>query len=207
MIKSRIRGLIIASAISVVALSAGTAATFALFSRQVNNTVHVKIGNIKFKYERINFISHSLDDRGIIVEKPADTTVIDYSNNGLEAFSAEDAAPGTDYEATFRLTNLGRTSFTVTVEMMNPVFTCLGADASSEQKNEFFNHSTVNINNGTPNMRFNDKDTSYTFVNPLRSEGVLVFPIKIAIDDKANNLIQNMRIDFDLRLICTQYIG
>ena len=196
------KGLIIAGGISVLALGGLIGGTFALFQRQTSVTAHIKVGNLNFEFARIKLEGNVLDNQGYVSPMTPDETVVDLSQNGAEAFSVENAAPGTDYTATFELKNTGSTAFTTSVAL--PSITATNSEDADISADMLPLVKVTFAAAGTTDVVYT-LDNPTSFVVPDVTKGETVdFTMKVEILSELGNVAQYSNLDIGMRLTVTQ---
>lgn len=185
-----IKGLIVASSLCALTFSLGIAGTFAFFSRQTAGTVHIKVGNINFEFDEA-------------------------SAAGTQAMVVENGGPGLDYSASFNLKNTGTVPFTTVVDV--PEYAIVqesGEAATDEQMAEIKEYVGVHfIDDEEHVFALKDVDTDtlrFDLIHEgsavLEPETELTFGLKVVLGPELSNAVQNLVIDFPVRLTCTQCV-
>ena len=202
-----IKGLIIAGSAAVVALGGAIGGTYALFSRTADTTVHVKVGNLNFKFERTQLLSRELDSSTGYLTDHTDTTVVDLTASGAKAMDVANAAPGASYTGTFVLTNTGSTAFEVSVALNNAKVTNeAGADVAST--NSVWANTSVAIHTEgqeDKTMKLNNL-SSASLPNVIKG-AALTFTVKVALGNAIDNDGQGANLSFAVVLTATQAIA
>ncbi len=198
------RVLIGSAIVATLALGGVVAGTFALFSRQVSSTAHIKVGNLNFAFARTKLVSNSLDAQGTISET-VDNTLVDLSTDGQKALDVEGAVPGASYIATFKLTNTGATAFTTVVSV--PELTIKDAQGNdADASSTLYTYTKVTFEaTGATSVSYTLDQTRSNFQLPkLVKEGEQEFTMKVEIGENAGNDAQGLTINMGLRLTATQ---
>ena len=202
-----IKGLIIAGSAAVLALGGAIGGTYALFSRTADTTVHVKVGNLNFKFERTKLVSDELDSTTGYLTEHADTTVVDLTPNGAKAMDVANAAPGASYTGTFVLTNTGSTAFNVVVTMKEPSVTNTeGAPLTSA--NSIWDNTSITVHtDGQEDKTMKLNNLSSTNLPNVTKGEALTFSVKVALDTLIVNDGQGANLSFAVVLTATQAIA
>ena len=202
-----IKGLIIARSAAVAALGVAVGGTYALFSRQADTTVHVKVGNLNFKFERTQLLSHELDNAtGYLVDQ-TDTTVMDLTASGAKAMDVSNAAPGAYYTGTFALTNTGSTAFSVSVALNNAAATD-AEGAALAATNSIWSNTSVTIHaDGQDDKTMKLNNLSSATLPNVTKGATLNFTVKVALDTAVDNDAQNANLSFAVVLTATQALS
>lgn len=196
------KGLIIAGSVAVLALSGMIGGTFALFQRQKSVTAHVKIGNLNFEFARVKLEGNVLDDQGYISPMTPDTTRVDLSANGAQAFSSEDGAPGADYTATFELKNTGATAFTTSVAL--PTVTAKDAEDADIATDLLPLVRVTFVSEGATSVSYTLDNPSAFIVPDVAKGATKNFTMKVEILEEVGNYAELASLDIGMRLTLTQ---
>lgn len=202
-----IKGLIIAGSAAVVALGGAIGGTYALFSRTADTTVHVKVGNLNFKFERTKLVSDELDSTTGYLAERTDTTVVDLTASGAKAMDVANAAPGASYTGTFVLTNTGSTAFEVSVALNNAKVTNeAGADVVST--NSVWANTSVAIHTeGQEDKIMKLNNLSSASLPNVTKDAALTFTVKVTLGNAIDNDGQNANLSFAVVLTATQALS
>lgn len=202
-----IKGLIIAGSAAVVALGGAIGGTYALFSRTADTTVHVKVGNLNFKFERTKLVSDELDSTTGYLAERTDTTVVDLTASGAKAMDVANAAPGASYTGTFVLTNTGSTAFEVSVALNNAKVTNeAGADVVST--NSVWANTSVAIHTeGQEDKIMKLNNLSSASLPNVTKDAALTFTVKVILGNAIDNDGQNANLSFAVVLTATQALS
>lgn len=198
------RALIAAAVVATLGLGGVVAGTFALFSRQISTTAHIKVGNLNFDFARTKLVSNSLNDEGTISET-IDNTVVDLSTDGAKAVDVEGAVPGSSYIATFKLSNTGATAFTTVVSV--PELSIKDNEGNNANAaSTLFTYTTVTLEAaGANTVSYTLDQTRSNFQLPkLIKNGEQEFTLKVEIGEGAGNDAQGLTIDMGIKLTATQ---
>ncbi|MBO4855998.1 MAG: hypothetical protein J5511_01310 [Bacilli bacterium] len=198
------RALIASAIIATLALGGVVAGTFALFSRQVSTTAHIKVGNLNFSFARTKLVSNSLDAQGTISET-VDNTVVDLSNDGADALDVDGAVPGASYELTFKLSNTGATAFS-TVVSIPELSVKDDQDNNAPSDSSIYAATTVTFEaTGATAVSYTlDQNRSDFQLPKLIKDGEQEFTMKVEIGDNAGNDAQGLTINMGIQLVATQ---
>ena len=172
-------------------------ATKALFTGQEEIKTHIVTGNLDFKFERVNLTYESLNEKGYL-EKYNDDSKINLKETGANAFNINEMVPGSMYNGTFNLVNIGSTAFTSKISFIN-----------LENSNEYILEQ-IKIS-----LDYNNENITYSLIdfNKISLDlGVLElneninFAISIYLPIDTNNDAQDTYVNFDLRLELTQVL-
>ena len=198
------RALIASAIIATLALGGVVAGTFALFSRQVSTTAHIKVGNLNFSFARTKLVSNSLDAQGTISET-VDNTVVDLSNDGADALDVDGAVPGASYELTFKLSNTGATAFSTVVGIPElSIKDDQDNDAPSDSSIYAATTVTFEATGATAVSYTLDQNRSDFQLPKLIKDGEQEFTMKVEIGDNAGNDAQGLTINMGIQLVATQ---
>lgn len=200
------KGLVVTS--TILLLVAGAVAiggTYSLFSGQASTSTHITTGNLKFDFSRTNLESKTLNDKGVL-ETTVDSTKVDLTATGTNAFDAINAVPGSSYIATFNILNTGTTAFASSIKILNPV-----AEDSEGKNNDYvLSCFKITLTHGETTSTFllseiNDNNFSLD-LGKLYVQENTNFTIKTEFLVDSNNDAQNCSLNYSLSLDATQVL-
>lgn len=200
------KGLVVTS--TILLLVAGAVAiggTYSLFSGQASTSTHITTGNLKFDFSRTNLESKTLNDKGVL-ETTVDSTKVDLTATGTNAFDAINAVPGSSYIATFNILNTGTTAFASSIKILNPV-----AEDSEGKNNDYvLSCFKITLTHGETTSTFllseiNDNNSSLD-LGKLYVQENTNFTIKTEFLVDSNNDAQNCSLNYSLSLDATQVL-
>lgn len=195
--------LVGASCAAVLALGGASAGTFALFSRNLDTTTHVKVGNINFRFSKIKEVKKVLADDGTLKDV-TDTNVVDLTTSGSKAIDVSTIAPGSEITSTFKLENTGGVAFSTVIDYLNVE---VYENNTKQTENAWLEYVTLTTKVGSTvknDVKLNSKIDSTTLGNVKKGES-LEFIVNLKFDgSNIGNEAQNKELKFDVKLTCTQ---
>lgn len=195
------------SGLLLVATSLIVAGTYALFSASKDYTTHIQTGNLDFQLLRTKLDGLGALEDGTIGTLPTDTTIVDLTESGKEAFKLINVVPRCSYVATFELENIGTTAFKSTVKVVTPNVTDLEGNDADDYILDYLN-ITISCGQASSTFALADwEDTAaFDLGNTLVGAEPTEFKITAALDEEAGNDAQNVCVDFGIQLHSVQIL-
>lgn len=190
------RGLIASMAIIVLCLSIAVGVSYALFTQDMTVNNHLRAGKLEATLERVSLEYTQLTDEGVL-KAVTNTTKKDFTNaSGENVFDFDEAAnlivPGSYFDATMKLSNLGDVAFkySIGIDLVE------GDPELAEQL-----QLTLTYSGGSKTVKLGELANGLTIdVDTINAgESAHSFNVKVEfIDSAANNDAENQNVKFDL---------
>lgn len=198
---------ILASLVILLASSIVVGATYSLWSSKTTIETHLTSGNLKLKLERTKLTKCKLAEGTGYLVTSNDDVIKDFTNttqatdNIFDIESGELVVPGSYYEATLKLSNVGTVAFDYTVSLK---VTDEDVAELAKQINVYFDdvdkgYLYTDSNNG----EFEIKQGSMS-----KEDTAVIFKVKVEFKDlDTNNEAMDQSVKFDLKVNATQKIA
>lgn len=203
--KTTLRVTLLASLGILLAFLIAVGATYSLWNQEVKVVNHLESGNLSVKLERTNLVKHKLGSFGYL-EDQVNSNIKDFTDtttstsNIFDLESNEKVVPGSYYESTMKLSNLGSVAFDYTVSFV------LDSDSINELANQIkvyvddkeVDYLYTDTNKGTIKLLSDSLDLEVTSKE---------FKVKIEfidLESSVNNTAEDETINFDLVVKATQ---
>ncbi len=203
--KKKTLGIVMAASFGILlAASISIGATYSLWSAKTSVQNHLTSGNLALKLERTKLSKCNLsNDTGYLVTS-TDTQVKDFTNtttadsNIFDIESGELVVPGSYYEATLKLSNVGSVAFDYTVKLA----------LSDENPDALASQLRVYIDGTASDYLYNENNNGkfdITTGQMGKEDSAKEFTIKVQFEDlEANNSAMDQKANFDITIDATQ---
>ena len=217
---SRKRALLVSAAVILLAMSIIVGMTWALFTDTETVSNHLQAGDLSITFKRTELTKTTLNDSGYLVELPADTTVVNFSNptdENVFALTTDDegnvtekVVPGSKFVATMVIENNSDVAFGYWVEIVCTDKTT-GEDLAKQLK--------VTVNTGNDDVStINDglkvgSDTDFIDVLTVGTDGTFIVTVEFVDDGysfedgvlgSTNDAAERENVSFDLVVYAIQ---
>ncbi len=203
--KKKALGIVMVASLGILlAGSIAIGATYSLWSSKSSVENHLTSGNLTLKLERTKLTKCTLNnDTGYLVTK-TDETVKDFSNtttansNMFDIETGELVVPGSYYEATLKLSNVGSVAFDYTVKLT----------LSDETPSALASQIKVYIDDTASDYLYTETNSGkfdITTGQMGKADAAKEFKVKVAFEDlDTNNSAMDQKVNFDLVVDATQ---
>ena len=203
--KKKTMGIVTAASLGILlAASISIGATYSLWSAKTSVQNHLTSGNLALRLERTKLSKCSLDSGTGYLVTSTDAQVKDFTDtttadsNIFDIGSGELVVPGSYYEATLKLSNIGSVAFDYTVRL---ALSDADPDALASQLRVYIDGKASDyLHNGSNGGKFDIAAGQMGKEDPAKE-----FTIKVQFEDlEANNSAMDQKANFDITVDATQ---
>ena len=203
--KSKVRTLLMTCVIITLCVAMVVGGTYALWSDSVKIENHLTAGTLNVKLERISLTKTYLDNEtGRMVSTNPDTSIVNFTDtntaddNFFGIANGEKVVPGSEYEATLKLSNNGDVAFSyeVIIKLTS------NSNALAKQLKVYIDGE----DKGTLDQYVIDGKAIISTETMAKNDVAKEFTVKIQFinDNNVNNDAQNKEVNFDLMVNAVQ---
>ncbi len=203
--KKKTLGITLAASMGILlAASISIGATYSLWSAKTTTETHLTSGNLALKLERTKLSKCNLNNETGYLETSTNTEVKDFTNtttadsNIFDIESGELVVPGSYYEATLKLSNVGSVAFDYTVKLA----------ITDENPDVLASQLKVYIDGMASDYLYNENNNGkfdITSGQVGKEDSNKEFTIKVQFENlEANNSAMDQEVNFDITIDATQ---